>query len=161
MDTMSVPETEMDRETLLYTLQAIFCQDLWVELSLSRSLLKSRLFIARVEEVIRKGSGNGQKVQGISAYYKRANATLICTILQAARRLHYCLTNNCPIAITTENNISNTSISHRRITCRKCSSAEFLELLSLGRKLTFLLLFLKGANNPLSVREEERSWEYN
>ena len=71
----NVPETEMDWETLIYTLQAIFCQDLWVELSLSRSLLKSRLFIARVEEVIRKGSGNGQKVQGISAYYKRANAT--------------------------------------------------------------------------------------
>ena len=70
MDTIhNVVETEMDWETLLYTLQAIFCQDLWVELSPSRSLLKSRLFIARVEEVIRKRTGNGQKVQGISAYY--------------------------------------------------------------------------------------------
>ena len=70
MDTIhNVVETEMDWETLLHTLQAIFCQDLWVELSPSRSLLKSRLFIARVEEVIRKGTGNGQKVQGISAYY--------------------------------------------------------------------------------------------
>ena len=41
-------------EALLYILQAIFCQDLWVELSPSRSLLKSRLFIAGAKEVIRK-----------------------------------------------------------------------------------------------------------